>query len=84
MAEEKLVGKITHYYDKLGVAIIDLTAPLKLNQTVHIKGAHTDFTQPVSQLQFEHQDIPEGKAGQQVGIKVEQKIRENDEVFVVV
>lgn len=83
MAEEKLVGKITHYYDKIGVAIIDLTAPLKLNQTIHIKGPHNDFSQPVTQLQYDHKDIPEGKIGEQVGIKVEQKIRVNDEVYVV-
>lgn len=83
MAEEKLVGKIVHYYDKIGVAIIGLTAPLKVNQSVHIKGGHSDFTQSISQMQYDHQDIPAGKKGQQVGIKVEQKVRENDQVFVV-
>ncbi len=83
MADEKSVGKITHYYDKIGVAIIDLTAPLKLNQTIHIKGPHSDFNQPVTQLQCDHKDIQEGKPGEQVGIKVEQKTHENDEVFVI-
>jgi len=82
MAEEKLAGKIIHYYDKLGVAIVDLAAPLKISDQVRIKGAHNDFAQAVGQLQYEHQDIPEGKKGQQVGLKVEQKVHENDQVFL--
>lgn len=83
MAEEKLIGKVIHYYGKLGVAIIELSEPLKVGQTVHFKGAHDDFTQEVSELQYEHQAIPEGKAGQQVGLKVTQKVHENDQVFLV-
>ena len=84
MAEEKLIGKITHYYGKLEVAIIELAEALKVGQTVHFKGAHDDFTQEVKELQYEHAAIAEGKPGQQVGIKVDQKVHENDQVFVVV
>ncbi len=83
MAEEKLIGKVTHYYGKLGVAIIELSDSLKVGETIHFKGAHDDFTQEVTDLQFEHQAIPEGKTGQQVGVKVDQKVHENDQVFVV-
>lgn len=83
MAEEQLIGKIVHYYDQIGVAIIELNAALKIGQTVRIKGVHDDFTQTVNQMQFEHQDIQTGKKGQQIGIKVDQKVHENDQVFVV-
>ncbi len=82
MAEEKLIGKVTHYYGKLGVAIIELSEPLRLGQTIHFKGAHDDFTQEVTDLQYEHAAIEEGKAGQQVGVKVSQKVHENDQVFL--
>lgn len=78
----KPIGKVTHFYGKPGVAIIDLKDSLKVGQTVHFKGAHDDFTQVVNQIQFEHQDIQEGKKGQSVGIKVDQKVHENDEVFI--
>ena len=83
MAEEKLVGKVSHFYGKAGVAILDLSAPLEVGQTIHFKGAKDDFTQTASQLQYEHQDIQAGKKGQQIGVKVEQKVHENDQVFVV-
>ena len=83
MAEEQLLGKVTHYYGKPGVAIIKQDAALKAGQTVHFKGASDDFTQEVSELQFEHQSIPEAKAGQEVGVKVSQKVHEHDQVFLV-
>ena len=83
MAEEQLVGKVTHYYGKLGVAIVELAAPLAVGQTIHVKGAHDDFTQVVSDMQFEHQAITAGKPGQQVGIKAEKPVHENDQVFIV-
>lgn len=83
MAEEKLVGKITHFYDHLNVGIIELNDTLKVGQTIHIKGAHDDFTQEVGELQYEHASIPEGKPRQQVGLKVAQKVHENDQVFIV-
>jgi hypothetical protein len=82
MAEETLVGKISHYYNKLNVAIIDLAAPLNVGQTVHIKGAHDDFTQVIGEMQFELHSIESGKKGQSVGIKVSQKVHENDQVFL--
>lgn len=83
MAEEKLVGKITHYYGKLGVAIIELADSLSVGQTVHIKGAHDDLTQEVKQLQLEFKDVQTATAGVSVGLKVDQKVHENDQVFVV-
>ncbi len=83
MAEEKLIGKVTHYYGQPGVAIIALADVLKVGQTVRFKGASDDFTQNISQMQFEHKDIIEGKKGQEVGVKADQKVHENDEVYLV-
>ncbi len=83
MAEEKLVGKVVHFYGKAGVAIVELAEALSVGQNVRFKGASDNFTQTVSQLQFEHQDISAGKKGQQVGVKVEQKVREGVKVFAV-
>lgn len=82
MAEEKLIGKITHYYDKLGVAIILLSGKLSVGQSVHIVGAHDDFTQEITEMQYDHKSITDGKAKQEVGIKVSQKVHENDQVFL--
>lgn len=82
MAEEKLIGKVKHYYGKLGVVIVELTDNLKVGDTIHFKGAHDDFTQEVGEMQYEHEAIQSAKAGQQVGIKVEGKVHENDQVFL--
>lgn len=83
MAIEQEVGKISHYYDKAGVGIIELTDVLKVGDTIHIKGHTTDFTQQVASLQIEHQNIEEAKAGDSVGIKVDQLVREHDLVYKV-
>ena len=83
MAEEKEVGKVAHYYTKIGVAVIELTDTLKAEQTIHIKGATTDFTQKVESMQIEHETVPEAKKGESIGMKVKDHVREHDQVFVV-
>ena len=82
MAEVK-VGTISHYYGKLGVAIVDLEATLSVGDTVHIVGHTSDFTQEVASMQIEHEDLEEAKAGQSIGLKVDQRTRQNDEVLLV-
>ena len=74
------IGKVTHYYDKLGVAIVKLDKVLKVGEEVHIKGATTDQAVSVDSMQYDHKDIEEGAAGQEVGIKVADKVREGDAV----
>jgi putative protease len=83
LAEEKEVGHVTHYYTNIGVAVIELTDTLKTGQTIHIKGATTDFTQPVDSMQIEHKAVPEAKKGQSIGMKVKEHVREHDKVLVV-
>lgn len=83
MAKDTTVGKITHYYDHLGVGIVKLTGALKVGQTVKISGKTTNFDQLVAQMQFDHKDIQSGKKGQEVGIKVNSKVRPGDEVQVI-
>lgn len=82
--EEKLIGKITHYFDKINVAIIKLSAPLKAGDQIRLKGNGIDFTQTVSSMQINHESIEAAKKGDEVGLKVDQKIRENDEVYLVI
>ncbi len=83
MADEpKRVGTITHFYDKLGVGIIRLDEDIKIGDRLKFKGHKTDFEQEVSQMQFDHKDIPEGKKGQEVGVKLTDKAREGDQVYL--
>ncbi len=83
MADVK-VGEITHYYDKIGVAVLKVSeAPLKLGETIKItdKEGNERFTQEVASMQIEHESIPEAKVGQEVGLKVEQEVKEGDFVY---
>ena len=85
---DKLVGKITHYYDKIGVAVVNVLAKIKVGDTIRIKAPEgspreTDFTQAVSSMQIEHKDVEEAKKGESIGLKVKEHAREHDKVFVV-
>lgn len=81
--EEKQIGKITHYFGKISVAVIELSDALKTGDTIHIVGGDRDFTQPVDSMQVEHQSIPEAKAGDAVGMKVAQLVKPGDDVYKV-
>jgi putative protease len=81
MAEEKLIGKIIHYYTNIGVGIIELSDKLSVGDKIHVKGASTDFEQTIDSMQVEHQDVNTAKAGESIGVKLNEKVRESDEVF---
>lgn len=83
MAEEQPVGKVTHYYNHLGVAIVELTGPLKLGDQLHFKGHGQDFEQAVDSMQVEHQEITEAKAGDIIGLKVSMEVKEGTPVFLM-
>jgi len=81
---EKLIGTITHYFGKIGVAVLELTNDeLNVGETIHIKGKTTDFTQTVNSMQIEHNTIEKVKKGDDVGLKVDQPVHEKDEVYKV-
>jgi putative protease len=83
MAEDE-IGHITHFFPKIGVAVIEITAgSLKVGETIRIKGHTSDFTQTVESLQQEHLSVPEIKTGISAGLKVKDHVREGDKVFRV-
>lgn len=83
MTEENVVevGRITHFFSKISVAVIELKKPLKVGDTIAIKGPTTDFEQPVDSMQIEHKDVQKAEAGQSIGLKVVQRVRETDVVY---
>lgn len=78
---KKQIGKIIHYFDKIGVAVIELTSPLKVGDTITIEGHGNAFDQEVKSMQIENKPIESAKKGQSVGLKVGQAVKENDAVF---
>lgn len=81
--EEKEIGKVSSYFSKVGVAAIKLSGKLKIGDKVHIKGHTTDFEVPIDSIQIERKDVKSAKKGDHIGIKVPEKVRPNDTVFLV-
>ena len=79
--EGKPIGKITHYFSKIGVGVIELTDVLSVGDTIRIVGGEADFNQDVDSMEVEHQKVDKAKAGDSVGLKVDQKVREGYSVF---
>ncbi len=82
MPEQK-VGVISAYFARIGVAGIDLEAPLHVGDRIHVKGHTTDLEQVVESLQIEHDSVTEAGAGSSVGTKVADRCRKGDTVFRV-
>ena len=83
MGEENLVevGRVAHFFSKISVAVIELKAPLAVGDTILIKGPTTDFEQTVESMQIEHKNVQRAEAGQSIGLKVAQRVREKDVVY---
>ena len=73
------IGKVTHYYDKIGVAIVKFTKAFKIDSEVMF--GEDGFKQQISSMQFDHKPIEQAKAGQEVGIKVDNPVKEHTLVF---
>ena len=78
------VGKVTHYYSHISVAVLELTGELKVGETIHILGRITDFDQRVGSMEIEHQKIQSAGPGTEVALKVIESVRKGDIVFKLV
>ena len=77
------IGKVSHYYSKISVAIIELSDCLEVGDYILIRGNHDDLEQQVESIQVEHRNINRAKAGDTVGLRVREKVREGDCVYKV-
>jgi putative protease len=80
-AEGKLVGTVTHYFGRIEVGAVKLTDTLRVGDTIRFKGATTDFTQTVDSMQIENDGVEEAGPGDEVGLKVSDRVRQGDDVF---
>ncbi len=79
--ERQVIGRVTHYYSKIGVAILELDQPLKSGDRIAVIGSTTDIEQVVKSMQVDHQNIDSADAGNLVGLKIKDKVREGDTVY---
>ncbi len=81
---EKLIGRVTHYFNKIGVAVVEITDDeLNVGDTIHIRGHTTDFQQVVNSMQIEHKPIEKAKKGESIGMKVDSVVHEKDLVYKI-
>jgi len=85
MSERKLeeVGEVTHYFSRIGVAVVELRAPLSVGDRILVQGSTTDFEQTVDSMQIEHKNVQKAAKGQSIGLKMRERVRERDKVFRV-
>ncbi len=81
---EKVAGTVTHYFPKVGVAVVRIGEELHTGDQIRISGPHQNFSQRVTSMQIEHQTITDASPGQEVGMKVVQPVRPGDRVYRIV
>jgi len=83
-AMEVEIGHVTHFFNKINVAVLSLKDELKIGETIHILGHTTDFAQKVTSMQIEHKNVDIVKPGDDFAVKVIEPVREHDVVYKVI
>ena len=81
MEELREVGKVSHFFGRINVAIIEVTGTISVGDQIFIKGPTTDLEQNVDSMEIEHAKVEQAEAGQSIGMKVNARVRENDIVY---
>jgi len=79
----KEIGRVTHYFSKIGVAVLELSDKLSVGDRILIRGMTTNAEQTVDSMQIDRVDIESAEAGKSVGLKVEDRVREGDSVYKI-
>ncbi|MCK5373829.1 MAG: U32 family peptidase C-terminal domain-containing protein [Alphaproteobacteria bacterium] len=80
---EVVIGHVTHYFNKINVAVLTIKDELKVGDTIHILGHTTNFAQKVTSMQIEHNNVDSVKPGDDFAIKVIEPVRDHDVVYKV-
>ena len=81
--EDERIGTVTHYFAEPGVGAIELQARLRVGDVVAFRGATTDFRQEIRSMELDHEQVDAAGAGSEIAVKVEDRVREGDEVHRV-
>lgn len=82
-ADKKLIGEISHFFDKISVAVVEVKSEMKTGDTILIEGPMTNLKQKVDSMQIEHEKVAVAKKGQSIGMKVSGPVRKKDLVYKV-
>jgi len=79
----KPIGRVTHYFAKIKVAIVKFKQPVKIGADLKFQGATTDFMEKIASMQYDHAPIRLAKKNQEIGVKLKKRVREGDEIYFV-
>ncbi len=79
---KKEVGKVTHWYDKIGVAVVKLSGALKVGDSVKIEHGKVEFDDTISSMQIDHKAVASGKKGEEVAVRISQKAKEGSTIYI--
>jgi putative protease len=79
---KKEVGKVTHWYDKIGVAVVKLSGALKVGDSIKIERGGEEFDDTISSMQIDHKTVESGKKGEEVAVKITQKAKEGSTIYM--
>ena len=77
------IGKVAHFFTKISVAVIELKTSISVGDRILIKGPTTNLEQTIKSMEIEHQRVTRAEAGQSIGLKVDDRVRENDTVYKI-
>tara|TARA_Y100000310_G_scaffold56843_1_gene52135 strand:- start:1585 stop:1833 length:249 start_codon:yes stop_codon:yes gene_type:complete len=80
---EKQIGVVSNYFEHVKVAAIKLAGPLKKGDSIEIKGGEVDFKQKIASMQIHHEKVDKAKKGDEIGIKVNHKVRKGYKVYKI-
>lgn len=78
------IGKVTHYFTKIGVAVLELSDTLAVGDEITIRGQTTNFSQPLDSMEIDNVKVDKAGKGQSIGLKVRERVRQNDDVYKIV
>ena len=81
---ETVIGHVSHYFNKINVAVLIIKDELKVGDTIHVLGHTTNFAQKVTSMQIEHKNVDSVKPGDDFAIKVIEPVRDHDIVYKVI
>jgi len=77
------VGRVSHFFRKISVAVIELKDTISVGDRILIKGPTTNLEETVKSMEIEHEKVQRAEAGQSIGLKVSDRVRENDAVYKI-
>jgi hypothetical protein len=83
MAEGVRAGEVTHFFNEIEVAVLRLIHELAVGDEIHFQGSHTDFRQTIDSMEIDHQSVETCAAGGEVAVKVDERVRPGDSVFLL-